>query len=178
VGGKFWLRAVQKKLRPGGSGDDYKGYGFCWIRFLIDEGIIDYAKNEVKLSNYHASKRGGVLNQELPIDLATLGGCDDGITPDQYPKDLPEKGSASVFTPEGRIEFARVYASRDGLLNITSEVDLEKVEIIDLAGKVAMASFNLSAGKERIPVSSLAAGVYVVKLTSAEKYVQLVKFIR
>ena len=167
VGGDVEVRGCQTRLRPGGSGDSYAGYGFCWIRYLIDEGIIDYAHNNVILSNYYATKRGGNLNEELLIDLETLGGCNDGITPDEYPADLPKK-TVSIDSPNEDIKFAEVYASA-GILNIASSVNIEKVEVIDVTGKVLISFGGLSAGTATISISNLPSGVYIVKLISGEK---------
>ncbi|ART80885.1 hypothetical protein [Oceanisphaera avium] len=59
------------------SGKGKHPYGWCYVRYLIDKGIIDYPKQTVEIGNQPGMK------------LSNLGGCSDGVHPDNPPKPLP-----------------------------------------------------------------------------------------
>lgn len=59
------------------SGQGSNPYGWCYVRHLIDNGVINYPERTVEIGN------------EPRIKLSNLGGCRDGIHPENPPQPLP-----------------------------------------------------------------------------------------
>jgi hypothetical protein len=157
-----------------GGADDPNAYatqGYCWIRYLIDQRVIDYACNDVILGW-----------EDDPIDLATLGGCFDGGTMDDPPRPLPAKdpdcqqaGIKKVVTTS----FASVYPTLiSDNLTIESNTALAKAEIFDMTGKSVMKISRIASGKKTVSVATLTKGIYTLKLTSVNNETVVYKIIK
>jgi len=143
------------------SGQGATPYGYCYARYLIDAGIINYAEKTVQLGFTDAL-----------IDLATLGGCSDGITPEAPPAPLP------VTALNGPKEATSKISLTDRTLNIESKDALKKVELFDLSGKSLLQFFNVEAGVTPLNVSQLKKGVYIVKLSTVNYDVSVHKIVK
>ena len=139
-------------------------YGLCYPRYLIDAGVINYAEKDVQIG----------FTGEL-IDLATLGGCADGINSDVTPADLPVKTTA-LNGPEK--EATSKISLTDRTLNIESKDALKKVEIFDLSGKSLLQFSNVEAGVTALNVSLLKKGVYIVLLTTTKNDVSIHEIVK
>jgi len=156
-----------------GQSGDWGGTGYCFIRYLIDTGVINYACHNVTLGW-----------EDEPIDLAALGAClwGDGDNQDDPPADLPAKdptcSSTGIKTVEP-VNFATVQPTyvKDNL-NIESATGLAKVEIIDILGRPVKTFLDIAAGQKSLPLSSLSSGIYMVRAINVNNEVQTVKIIK
>jgi len=135
----------------GVSGTGNWPYGYCYVRYLIDAGVIDYAHHNV------------ILNDTIaPIDLVSLGGCADGVTPDNPPVTLPIKltGLSDLKNSITKVQVA------NNTLKIDSKVDLSKVEVFSVTGSCLLNFSNVPAGISAHSISSISNGIYLIKLIS------------
>jgi hypothetical protein len=159
------------RMQLGGSGDCGCSPGFCFIRYLIDQGIINYACHNVVLGN-----------EGDPIDLATLGGCYNGVDMDVPPEPLPEKDpncSTTVSIPvvKAMEPFATAFAV-NGELNIDSRVALNQLTIFGLDGKSVAKYSDIAVGKTTFSIKNLTSGVYIIKMLSVDNQFKAVKIIK
>lgn len=140
-------------------------YGYCYVRYLIDAGIIDYAHHNVQIGDV----KGGTQ-----IDLTTLGGCSDGINPDTNPIALPIKETGFNDLKSSITEISLT----NSILTIDSKTDLSKVEVFNLTGANLIQFLNVPAGISSHSISSLQKGVYVIKLTSTDNKTGAYKVIK
>jgi len=149
-----------------------EGTGYCYIRYLIDTGVIDYfnCKN-VTLG----------MSDNL-LDLSTFGACmfsdcdnqDPASTPDRSP-DCP----TGIPTVKAASAFATVqpaYVKDD--LTVTSTANLAKVDVIAITGQTVKSFTTFTSGQNSLPVSNLANGIYLVRLVSVNNEAQTVKIIK
>ena len=151
----------------GNTSDDQDNYGYCFIRYLIDEGIIDYANHDVELG----------ASDDLK-DLSLLGGCFDGgfQDPSDYDiLDLPEKVS-SVGTYWKDVAAQAIIL--DNTLIISASENLSSVELFDTTGRLVMQYSNVSEGTSIFDVASLSRDVYIVKLTTKDNKFKIDKVLK
>jgi len=159
-----------------GSNDGHsEGTGYCYVRYLIDTGVINYACQNVILGW-----------EDEPIDLSAFGPClwNDGNNQDDPAGDpLPDKdpncAQNGIPTVKAAPAFATVQPTyvKDNL-NITSTTDLAKVDIIDIAGRTVKSFTAFTADQKSLPLSNLTNGIYLVRLISVNNEVQTVKIIK
>ena len=170
VGGNVTIVNLPK-VQLGASSDNGNEPGYCFIRFLIDEGIINYACKEVILG----------YEGEDQIDLATLGGCYDGMTEEVPPSPLPEKTpgncESGIPTVKAASPFATAFVN-GGVLSVNSEVALSQLDILTIDGKVVASYSNIAAGATTFPINTLANGAYFVKLLGVNNQVNTAKIIK
>jgi hypothetical protein len=147
------------------SGQGGTPFGYCYVRYLIDAGIIDYAHHDVQIGNV----KGG-----SPIDLATLGGCSDGITPDNPPVVLPPKLTTLI---DLKTSINKVNIVNE-TLTVDSRVDLSKVELFNLTGSSLLQFSNVPAGVSVHSVSSLMTGVYFIRLATSDNKSTVYKVVK
>jgi hypothetical protein len=170
IGGDVTIVNFPKFNLTGGGDDGLPS--FCFIRYLIDTEVIDYACHNVILGY-----------EDEPVDLASLGACtfSNPVEVDNPPASLPAKDPDCATGIKALIaqEFASIYPTlvKDYLV-VDSKSVLSKVEIIDLIGKSALSFFNLPAKETYLPVAQLSKGIYVVKLTGLNGQVQNFKIIK
>ncbi|MDR0547011.1 MAG: T9SS type A sorting domain-containing protein [Dysgonamonadaceae bacterium] len=170
IGGDVtWVNCPRMPIGQGNEGN--KGTGWCFIRYLIDAGVINYACHNVILGW-----------EDEPVDLASLGGCMYGFGDEQDfpPATLPAKnpdctsGIRNVNKPAGFASVRPTYVKED--LMIDSPAVLAKVEIVDVAGKTMISVPRFASNS--LSVAKLPKGVYLVKLTNDKNQVQTVKIIK
>jgi hypothetical protein len=168
IGGDVtWVNCPRIPIGQGNEGND--GTGWCFIRYLIDAEVINYACHDVVLGW-----------EDEPINLSVLGGCMYGFGDemDDPPATLPAKDPdcTSGIKAVKPVDFAVVrptYVKED--LFVDSPFALSKVEIVDMAGKIVM---SVSPFTDKLTISQLPKGVYLVKLTSSKNQVQTTKIIK
>ena len=159
------------KVQMGASSDNGNEPGYCFIRYLIDEGIVNYACNDVVLG----------YEGEDQIDLALLGGCYDGMTEEVPPSPLPEKTPGDCATGISTVKVADSFATAfvsNGVLNVDSKVALSKMDILTVDGKLVASYSNIAAGKTTFPINTFAGGFYLVKLSGENNQVNTAKIIK
>jgi hypothetical protein len=142
------------------------GNGLCYVKYLTDIGVINYACNDVIIS--------GNADE---VNFATLGGCFDGVT-EGDPEPLPAKNPAcykplGIQTPQQAVAKTSVFVG-DGQLTVKSDAKIARTEIYDLTGKRVVSASNTNT----INVSQLAKGIYVVKLTTGNNTTEIHKIIK
>lgn len=156
-----------------GQSGDFGGTGYCYIRYLIDTGVINYACHNVLLGW-----------EDDPVDLSTLGAClwGDGGDQDNPPSPLPDKDPSCSPTGIKAVKaagFATVQPTyvKDNL-NIESATDLAKVDVIDISGRTVKSFSSLSVQQNSLPLSGLSNGVYLVRIINVNSEVQTVKIVK
>lgn len=151
----------------GNTSDDQDNYGYCFIRYLIDEGIIDYANHDVQLG----------ASDDLK-DLALLGGCFDGgfQDPSDYEIiDLPDKTTA-LHIYKNDLDAQAIIL--DNTLIINTSVNIAKAEIFDTNGCMLMRYSDIAKGNTSFDVSTLTRNIYIVRLTTTDNLVKGCKVIK
>ena len=149
------------------------GTGYCFVRYLIDTDVINYACANVML---------GMTDD--PIDLANLGACiyGDGNNRDDPPYPLPDKdpncatGIPAVKAAPAFAIIQPTYVKDD--LTVTSTANLAKVDVISITGQTVKSFTAFTGGQNTLPVSNLTNGIYLVRLVSVNNEVQTVKIIK
>ena len=155
-----------------GQSGDFGGTGYCWVRYLINMGYIDY----------YDCKNVTLGMSDSPLDLSTFGACmwsdgdnqDDPSAPDRSPDcptGIPAVKAASAFAT-----VQPAYVKDD--LTVTSTANLAKVDVISLTGQTVKSFTAFTSGQNTLPVSNLTNGIYLVRLVSVNNEVQTVKIIK
>jgi hypothetical protein len=156
--------------------DGHPSYAFCYVRYLIEQEIIDYACHDVILNAYEY-----LTGDDAPygrVNLELVGSCYDGdgnhatTTPAPLPaKKTPEECGITSINNQINLKPAASAYIFDGYLIIKGD-DLKKVELFDLTGKLI-----LKTKKTSVPVSQLPHGVYLAKLKTSNG-IQTVKVVK
>ena len=163
LGGSISILNIPKM---GISGGTDLPFGYCYVKYLIDAGYIDYSNPCVKVELGFS----GDL-----IDISTIGGCSNGVDEGPiYP--LPDKEGeceSGIQSSKMSKNYANVYVA-DGQLNIDSSVPVIAGEIYSVTGKEVM-NFNEQCS---VSISKLPRGIYIVKLSLSNNKVESYKFIK
>ena len=182
IGGDVTILNSVRLPKEGGWGSDVpnvndpdfqEGTGYCYLRYLVDAGIIDY---------YNCKNVTFGMSDNL-YDLSTIGACfyDDCYNMDtpSVPERSPDCATGIPVVKTTPAAFATVqptYVKDD--LNITSTANLAKVDVISLTGQTVKSFTAFTDGQNSFPVSNLTNGIYLVRLVSANNEVQTVKIIK
>jgi len=151
-----------------------EGTGYCYIRYLIDTGVIDYFNcRNVTLG----------MENDL-IDLSTFGACffdgcdeqDDPSTPDRDPSCAPSAIPA-VQQPANNFATLQPTYVQDNV-TIESATGLAKVDVIDITGRIVKTFPDIASGKNSLPLSNLSNGIYLVRMVGVNNEMQTVKIVK
>jgi len=157
-----------------GQSGDWGGTGYCYLRYLIDMGYIDYY-------NCHNVTLG---MENDPLDLSSFGGClwgsgdeqDDPSTPDRDPSCAPSAIPA-VQQPVNNFATVQPTYVQDNL-TIESATGLAKVDVIDITGRIVKTFPDVASGKNSLPLSNLSNGIYLVRMVGVNNEMQTVKIVK
>ncbi|MCD7974031.1 MAG: T9SS type A sorting domain-containing protein [Candidatus Azobacteroides sp.] len=143
-------------------------YDYCWIRYLIDEGYIDYANYDVVLGY-----------EDEPVDLAIVGGCFDGVTEEDPPYPLPEKNTKGIHNA-GEGNSLSIYPNPIVGNTVIVQINnlIQKVEVIDLTGKCILAAADVNSVETTLDVSALGKGYYILRVTTGKGNIETAKIIK
>lgn len=154
------------RLELGGSGDNHNKPGYCFVRYLIDEEVIDYCK-------------GVTLGwEDEPVDLAALGGCSNGYTMDAVPAPLP-----SCENSVGNVAFeatVKTYPNpmTGNVLYVESKTGLSKIEVFNVTGGLLLTLSDINDTKASFNTSDLQNGYYILKVTRADNHIENLKVLK
>jgi hypothetical protein len=139
--------------------------GSCYVKYLKEDAgaIIG------DITIYYEGKR---------VNPESINGCYDGhSTSDDSGLTYLETGIRN-FANEKKISVFPTAVSNVESISIASNVDLSWIELFDWSGKSILKIAGMPAGNISLPVANLAKGVYIMRLTPADKEVEVYKIIK
>jgi len=127
-------------------------YGYCFLRYMKDEGIIT-----------GTVKAGTDAN---PVDISTITSCPSGIV-----------AGVNDIKAEKFVSISPTIIT-EGSLKIDAKVNIDKVEIFDFTGKNILKLSDIPTGKTSIDISKLTKGIYMIKLSTSNNGFEVYRIIK
>jgi hypothetical protein len=133
--------------------------GYCYAKYMKEQGIF--------IGDLIIGK-----SEQSPYDLNLIESCPSGFS------NKPEPNYPLAISTIEAGKAVRIFMSPDQSLVVNSGVNVDKVEVSDLSGKIVLSLSDLTAGVNYLNPYRLAKGVYVVKVTTEYGQVETAKIIK